>query len=189
MLRTASAQTPADEATATRAALAVTLALATALAACGGNESAAADTAATSANRAAVEQLPDPCGLLTAEEMEQVVGWRPTEATIDTAGLAGRTSCQYRNSEKWMMLMVGSSTETPDRDHYRENEDYYRETFGFDDYEFLDDVGTTTMWTSGLMTTVVPRYEVTLSEMSGGGSSLALPQARALMEKALARLD
>ena len=188
MQRTASDQTPAGEATATRAAVAVTLALATALAACVGDDSAGAHVAATPA-RAAAEQLPDPCTLLTPEEVEQVVGWRPTEATIDTAGLAGRTSCQFRSSEKWMMLMVGASTEKPDRDHYRENEDYYRETFGFDDYEFIDDVGTTTMWTSGLMTTVVPRYEVTLSDMSGGDSPLAVSQARALMEKALARLD
>ena len=188
MQRTVSDQTPAREAIATRAAAALTLALATALAACGGDDAAGAAAAATPA-RAAAEQLPDPCTLLSPEDVEQVVGWRPTEATIDTAGLAGRTSCQYRNSEKWMMLMVGSSTDTPDRDHYRDNEDYYRETFGFDDYEFIDDVGTTTMWTSGLMTSVVPGYEVTLSDMSGGDSPLAVSQARALMEKALARLD
>lgn len=188
MQRTAFDHGHAGEATAMRAAVAVTLALATALAACGGDDSAAGDAAATP-TPAAAEQLPDPCTLLTPEELEEVVGWRPTEATIDTAGLAGRTSCQFRSSEKWMMLMVGASTEKPDRDHYRQNEDYYRETFGFDDYEFIDDVGTTSMWTSGLMTSVVPRYEVTLSDLSGGDSPLALPQARALMEKALARLD
>jgi hypothetical protein len=42
---------------------------------------------------------------------------------------------------------------------------------------------------AGLMTTVVPGYEVTLSDMSGGDSPLAVSQARALIEKALARLD
>ena len=161
--------------------------------ACGNGDSGGTAAASGNAAAAASEPIPDPCTLLTTAEVQQQLGWSVT-ATTDTTSMAGRGNCEYaattENRKLWLYL--SPSTGAPSPDHYSVNAESYTNDMGFKDIEFIDDIGNAAMWLpeARQLTVVVPGYEVQVIDMTASGeASLSLAQARALMQKALERLN
>jgi hypothetical protein len=165
--------------------------LAAALAACGGGRDADAPPVASAADVAT--PMIDPCTLLTTAEVQQELGWTATAAT-DTVTMPGRGNCEYASTagDRKLWLFLGPSTSQPSRDHYRMNAESYTKDMGFEEIEFIDDIGSAAMWVpeGRQLTAVVPRYEIQVIDMTAQErANLTLPQARALLQKAMARLD
>ncbi|HEX6251972.1 MAG TPA: hypothetical protein VFZ56_11110, partial [Gemmatimonadaceae bacterium] len=136
--------------------------LAATMVACGGSESAAADAEpASGSSGAAAVPLPDPCTLLAAGEIEETLGWRVGQMSLDTTLIQGAASCDYQAGDRGsLLLMLKPSSSNPDRDSYRQHEESYRETWGMDDLQFIDDIGSAAVWSEGLLTVAVPGYEI-----------------------------
>jgi hypothetical protein len=179
--------------------------LSVSLVACGGGGQQSAEEAAGTAEResaaAATTAEIDQCSLLTPEEVAETLGFAvgPTERTERT-DTGGRPGCIYTSGPeaRWVLyVMVSSLAQASLRsDYYRAQEPEEREQakslgIEYTEPEFMDDLGTAGIWREDHkeLQAVVPGYRVTITDYTPAeGSTFTRQHARALMEKALARL-
>lgn len=166
------------------------------LIACSGDEQPAARSGTTAINNEQATAI-ESCSLLTADEVSQVVG-RPVVSAQPVPTTKPRyISCEYSGTATEYgplgsgILMVTveelGPTYRPRADYYRRQEQELRE--GATELEFLDGLGTAAMWFDNTLHAIVPGYEVIIADAAPAAASTFTKQhARALMQKALARL-